>query len=427
MGVIVRKDMKMNGHTPIPVEPKAVELRQAREHNAQRPRARSQWWLWLLVLAVLGCGGYWLLEKSWERLPLAAEPAARPVPQGVPVIVAAARQGDMPVYLTGLGSVTAFNTVTVKSRVDGQLIKIAFREGQFVGQGDLLAEIDPRPFEVQLEQAQGQMARDVALLKDAKINLARNQQLLAKQLIAKQQVDDLAAAVGQYEGAIKVDQGLIDNARLQLTYCHITAPISGRVGLRLVDVGNMVHATDQTGLLVITQVQPIAVLFTIPEDNLPPILKKLQADERLPVEAYDRAGQTKIATGSLLTVDNQIDQSTGTTRLKAVLENQDNALFPNQFVNVRLLLDVRKGAVIAPVAAIQRGPQGTFVYVVKIDKTVEVRQITVGPTAGTDAVIEAGLSPAEMVVVDGVDKLRAGSTVQIKTADTDTSGRRPSA
>ena len=427
MGVIVRKDMKMNVHTPIPVEPNAVELRQAREHNAQRPRARSQWWLWLLVLAVLGCGGYWLLEKSWERLPLAAEPAARPVPQGVPVIVAAARQGDMPVYLTGLGSVTAYNTVTVKSRVDGQLIKIAFREGQFVGQGDLLAEIDPRPFAVQLEQAEGQMARDVAQLKDAQINLARNQQLLAKQLIAKQQVDDLVAAVGQYEGAIKMDQGLIDNARLQLTYCHITAPISGRVGLRLVDVGNMVHATDQTGLLVITQVQPIAVLFTIPEDNLPPILKKLQADERLPVEAYDRAGQTKIATGSLLTVDNQIDQSTGTTRLKAVLENQDNALFPHQFVNVRLLLDVRKGAVIAPVAAIQRGSQGTFVYVVKTDKTVEVRQITVGPTAGTDAVIEAGLSPAEMVVVDGVDKLRAGSTVQIKTVDTDTSGRRPSA
>jgi multidrug efflux system membrane fusion protein len=226
---------------------------------------------------------------------------------------------------------------------------------------------------------------------------------------------------------MKVDQGLIDNAKLQLTYCHITAPISGRVGLRLVDMGNVVHATDQTGLLIITQLQPIAVLFTIPEDDLPPILKKLQDGERLPVEAYDRAGQTKIATGSLLTVDNQIDQSTGTTRLKAVFENQDSALFPNQFVNVRLLLDIRKGAVIVPVAANQRGPQGTFVYVVKADKTVEVRQITVGPTAGTNAVIEAGLSPGELVVTDGVDKLRAGSPVQIKMSDPDASDRRPSA
>ena len=212
-----------------------------------------------------------------------------------------------------------------------------------------------------------------------------------------------------------------------MTYCRITAPISGRVGLRLMDAGNIVHANDQNGLLIITQVQPIAVLFTMPEDNLPPILKKLAAGERLPAAAYDRAGQTKIATGFLLTVDNQIDQSTGTTRLKAIFENQDNALFPNQFVNVRLLLDVRKDAVIVPVAAIQRGPQGTFVYVVKPDQTVEVRQVTVGPTAGPDASVEAGLSPREMVVVDGVDKLRAGSTVQVKTPDTDAAGRSPSA
>ncbi len=392
-----------------------------------RARGGRRRWPWLLAVVLLAGVGYGLHATSATRQPAPAEPAARQVGPAVPVSVATAREGDLPIYLTGLGSVTAINTVSVKSRVDGQLIKVAFQEGQFVHEGDLLAEIDPRPFEVQLTQAEGQMARDAALLKDAQINLARYRELLARQLIAKQQVDDQAALVGQYAGALKMDQGLIDNARLQLTYSHITAPITGRVGLRLVDAGNMVHATDPNGLLVITQVQPIAVLFTLPEDNLPPILGKVRAGERLTVEAYDRAGQNKIAAGALLTVDNQIDQSTGTTRLKAIFPNDDDVLFPNQFVNARLLLDVRKGAVIVPLAGIQRGPQGTFVYLVKPDHTVDVRQVTLGPTSATDAAIEAGLSAGEVIVIEGVDKLRAGSTVQVRTPGGEASGSRPSA
>jgi membrane fusion protein, multidrug efflux system len=408
------------------LEPKPAELRNTWERTVHRWGARRGWWPWLLLVP-LAFGAYRLLATSGNPQPSAAGPAAKPGTQGVPVVAATARAGDMPVYLTGLGSVTASNTVTIRSRVDGQLINVAFQEGEFIHQGDLLAEIDPRPFQVQLTQAEGQLARDLAQLREARINLQRYRELADRELIAKQQAGDQAAVVGQYEGTVKLDQGVIDNAKLQLTYSRITAPINGRIGLRLVDVGNMVHATDQNGLLVITQVQPIAVLFTLPEDNLPPILSKLGSGERLSVEAYDRAGRTKIATGSLLTLDNQIDQSTGTMRLKAIFENQDSALFPNQFVNVRLLLDVRKAAVIVPIAAIQRGSQGTFVYVVKADQTVEVRPVTVGPTLSTEASLDAGLSPGEQVVVDGVDKLRAGSTVQVRTSDDAAASRKPAA
>ena len=370
-------------------------------------------WVWLLVL-LLGGVGYWLFSRSGLRRSPAPAPGARASVPAVPVVAATAREGDLPLYLTGLGSVAAFNTATVKSRVDGQLIRVTFQEGQFVREGDLLAEIDPRPFEVQLTQAEGQVARDLAQLKDARLSHARFRKLRAEGVVSQQDFDDQAAKVGQFEGAVKTDEGLIDSAKLQLTYSRVTAPIGGRAGLRLVDVGNVVHATDQSGLVVITQLQPIAVLFTIPEDNVPAVMKKLTAGEPLRVDAYDRAGQHQIATGVLLAADNQIDPSTGTSRLKAIFQNEDGPLFPNQFVNVRLLLDVRKGTVIAPVPAIQRGPQGTFVYVVKPDQTVEVRPVTVGATSGTDAAIEAGLSANEVVVVDGVDKLRAGSAVQVQ-------------
>ncbi len=391
---------------------------------------RRRRWMWVVLLVAVAVGAriVYGARRADDAPATTGNPAAAGAPaRAVPVVGVAARQGDMPVYLTGLGSVTAYNTVTVKPRVEGQLVNIAFAEGQLVHEGDLLAEIDPRPFQVQLAQAEGQMARDVAQLKDATATLTRFRELLAHGVIAKQEYDDKVAAAGQYEGAIKVDQGVIDNAKLQLTYSRVTAPISGRVGLRLVDVGNVVHTTD-AGLVVITEIQPIAVMFTIPEDDLPAVLAKLRASARLPVEAYDRAGNTQIATGRLDAIDNQIDRATGTTRLKGVFPNDDGALYPNQFVNVHLLLDVRKEAVLVPTAAIQRGPQGTFVYAVKTDRTVEVRPVALGPQNDADTAIDRGIAVGEVVVVDGIDKLRAGMPVEVsppRAAAADTSGRPP--
>jgi multidrug efflux system membrane fusion protein len=339
-------------------------------------------------------------------------PARANVPQTIPVTVALAQQQDLPIYLNGLGSVTAYYTVNVKSRVDGQLVQVRFREGEFVRKGDLLAVIDPRPYQVQLDQAQAQLFRDQASLRDAQLNYERYKSLLEESgAMSKQQVDTQKATVDQLEGTTRNDQAMVDNAKLNLSYCHITAPESGRIGLRLVDPGNIVHASDANPMLVITQLQPITVIFTLPQDQLQTVAARM-GKGTLETDAYSRDDQTKLATGKLLTIDNQIDQTTGTGKLKAVFDNRDNELWPNQFVNVHLLLETRKNATVIPSAALQRGPQGSYVYVVKQDKTVEVRPVTVSTTEGNVAEIAGGITPNETVVTDGQDKLQANSRVE---------------
>jgi membrane fusion protein, multidrug efflux system len=387
-------------------------------------QSKSLWWLLALVIAAVVVGVWYF--RGGRTLSEAANPSAPATPGrggrggpggpgmgsfSVPVVAAAAQKGDLPVYFNGLGTVNAFNTVTVRSRVDGQLVNVAFREGQYVHEGDLLAQVDPRPYEVQLEQAQGQLTKDQAQHKDAEANLERYKLLFKEGVIPQQQLDTQAALVGQFDGAIKSDQSQIDNAKLQLTYSRITAPISGRVGLRLVDSGNIVHANDTNGIVVITQLQPIAVLFSLPQDQLPQVTAKLRAGVQLNVEAYDRDDTQKIATGKLLTIDNEIDPTTGTYKLKSVFNNSDNALFPNQFVNIHLLVDTMHNLTIVPASAIQRGPQGTYVYAVGGDNTVKIRVVTIALTTANSVGLSGGINAGDIIVVDGQDKLQDGSKV----------------
>ena len=349
-----------------------------------------------------------LLRPSKQRAGL-AEAQQRPVP----VETSAAHQGDIGVSIEALGTVTSVYTVNVVSRVQGQIMNVIYREGQLVKKGDPLIEIDPRPYEAALLQAEGQLARDEAALRAARIDLVRYRKAYSTRAIPKQQLDDQEQLVFQDEGAVKADQGVLQNAKVNLAYCHITSPIDGRVGLRLLDPGNIVQANSATALVVITQFQPITVIFSVAEDFLPQIQEQLRLGNRMEVDAFDRTNEKKLATGSFLTLDSQIDPTTGTIKLKAVFENRDDVLFPNQFVNARLLVNVRHGVTLIPSAAIQYGAQGSFVYVIKPNNTVEVRSIKVGPTESGASAVE-GVSPGETVVITGFEKLREGIKVGVQ-------------
>jgi membrane fusion protein, multidrug efflux system len=360
----------------------------------------------ILVLAVLsGCNG----DGSREDAHAAGLRA-------VSVAVTKVKKQDVPVYLVGLGSVSAFYTANIKSRVDGQIMRVNFQEGQVVKEGDLLIVIDPRPYQVQQEQMEAQLFKDKASLRDAKLNLDRYRTLIPSGSIAQQQVDTQQSLVDQLDGQVRTDQAQIDNAKLQIVYCNITAPFTGRVGLRQVDPGNIVHATDTNAMLVLTQLQPIAVIFTLPEDELPIVAQHMK-NSTLEVEAYSRDNQTKLGTGKLMTIDNEIDPTTGTAKLKAVFDNRDNELWPNQFVNADLLLETRRNATVVPTAALQHGPQGSFVYIANPNKTVEARTVDVALTQGNTTVIANGLTSGETVVTDGQDKLQTGSTIEPRNAN----------
>jgi multidrug efflux system membrane fusion protein len=392
--------------------------------DLDRPVTVSRRWFWLAIVVMVAIGGYVIFGRVSDRAPdVAAGAAAHQA--SVPVEVAKAQIGDLNHYLTALGSVTAFYTVTVIPQIAGQVMLAPFKEGQYVKKGQMLVQIDPRPYQIQLEQAIGQMAKDRAALEEARVLLERYRVLVEQLVIARQEYDQQAATTSEDAATIISDQAAIDTAKLDLIYCRITSPVNGRIGLRLVDPGNYIQPSTATGLAVITQVQPIAITFTIPEDNLEEVISAMRGNPQLAVDAYDRSFNKLISSGTLLALNSQINQATGTIELKAPFNNTDGKLFPNQFVNVRMLTSTQPHAVLIPVAALQRNPQGTFVYVVKSDQSVEARTVTPGSTEGSLVAINHGLSAGEVVVTNGLDRLHQGSKVVLQMAQNTASANGP--
>lgn len=383
------------------------------ENAAPRP-PRSRKNLWLLLLVALAVATIFLWQRGGKTSAAEAK-SGRGGRRGsaaiTPVVAVEATKGDIEVYIEGLGAITPLSTVTVRTRVDGELMAVHFKEGDHVTAGDPLIDIDPRPYRAVLEQAQGQLARDQALLENARVDLQRYQTLLAENAIPQQQFATQESTVKQYEGTVKNDQGAVDAANVNLAYCHITSPITGVVGLRLVDPGNIVHASDANGMIVVAQDQPISAIFTVSEDQLPQLLPKIRAKEKLPVEAWDREMKNKLAEGEFSTLDNEIDQTTGTVKIRAVFANEKRNLFPNEFVNARLLFQQKHGVTLLPTAAVQRNTNKTYVFLIKPDNTVTIRDITLGTTENEQSEVTSGLKPGDKVVMTGVDKLQEGSKV----------------